>query len=118
MNYYTLPKTNNFVDAIQITTKVLETSDCRHSDRIITSPSLNNVILAKDTDCRSIYDSTDDTTHISKTLCAYLKTIKKQIDNNMDLWDNMKKFTNPYEFIHTVIPGCKVATSQLKPLSR
>lgn len=118
MNYYTLPKTNNFVDAIQITTKVLETSDCRHSDHIITSPSLNNVILAKDTDCRSIYDSTDDTTHISKTLCAYLKTIKKQIDNNMDLWDNMKKFTNPYEFIHTVIPGCKVATSQLKPLSR
>ena len=118
MNYYTLPKTNNFIDAIQITTRVLETSDCRKADDLICSPSLNNVKRASDTDCRSIYDSTDDTTHISKTLCAYLKTIKKQIDNNMDLWDNMKKFTNPYEFIHTVIPGCKVAASQLKPLSR
>jgi 23S rRNA U2552 (ribose-2'-O)-methylase RlmE/FtsJ len=119
MNFYTLPKTNNFIDAIEITTKVLEATDSSDKKSSMISPSLNNVSkVSDDTDCRSIYDSTDDTTHISKTLCAYLKTIKKQIDNNMELWDNMKKFTNPYEFIHTVIPGCKVATSQLKPLSR
>jgi len=106
MNYYTLPKNNNFIDTVQLVTELLETNDT------------TNVRLTTNTDCRSIHDSTDESTFISKTLCAYLKTIKRQIDTNMELWDNMKKFTNPYEFIHTVIPGCKVAASQLKPLSR
>ena len=121
MNYYTLPKNNNFIDSVTLVTSKLatHTSSLTSKEGVgIVSPSLNNVKKSKETDCRSIYDSTDESTHISKTLCAYLKTIKRQIDNNMDLWDNMKKYTNPYEFIHTVIPGCKVATSQLKPLSR
>ena len=122
MNYYTLPKNNNFIDSVNLLTSKLQTrsSLSSYESKGVVSPSLNNVKVPneKETDSRSIYDSTDESTHISKTLCAYLKIIKRQIDNNMDLWDNMKKYTNPYEFIHTVIPGCKVATSQLKPLSR
>lgn len=120
MNYYTLPKNNNFLDSVHLNTEQLEIKDTSSTKQNIpiVSPSLNHVRFTLDTDCRSIYDSTDESTYISKTLCAYLKTIKRQIDSNMDLWDNMKKFTNPYEFIHTVVPGCKVAVSQLKPLSR
>jgi len=37
---------------------------------------------------------------------------------NNDQWDNIKKFTNVYEFIHTIIPNHKISVSKLKPLSR
>ena len=30
----------------------------------------------------------------------------------------VKKYTNPYEFIHTIIPSCKNSISKYKPLSR
>ena len=56
--------------------------------------------------------------YISYSLCDYLSKFKKQIEISSDAWDNIKKFTNPYEFIHTVIPGNKNSISKLKPLSR
>jgi hypothetical protein len=55
---------------------------------------------------------------ISVTLNNYLNNVKKQIDENNDNWDFIKKYTNPYEFIHTIIPGNKTSVSKLKPLSR
>jgi len=51
-------------------------------------------------------------------LCEYLSKFKKQIEVSSDSWDNIKKYTNPYEFIHTLIPGNKFSISKLKPLSR
>ena len=56
--------------------------------------------------------------YISYSLCDYLSKFKKQIEVSSDAWDNIKKYTNPYEFIHTLIPGNKVSISKLKPLSR
>lgn len=56
--------------------------------------------------------------YISPTLSRYLNKIKQQLDENYDIWDYYKKYTNPYEFIHTVIPNTKCAVSKLKPLSR
>mgnify|MGYP000574619485 FL=1 len=47
-----------------------------------------------------------------------MNTIKKQIDLNYENWDYFKKYTNPYEFIHTIIPNTKQSVSKLKPLSR
>ena len=44
--------------------------------------------------------------------------MKKQIDNYTINWDNYKKYTNPYEYIHTVIPFTKQSICKLKPLSR
>ena len=38
---------------------------------------------------------------INKTLCNYLNTIKGEIDSRQSDWDKFKKYTNPYEFIHT-----------------
>ena len=55
---------------------------------------------------------------LSLTLNSYLNNIKKQIDDNYEIWDFIKKYTNPYEFIHTIIPNCKNSISKYKPLSR
>ena len=55
---------------------------------------------------------------ISKTLQEYLSVIKGEIDNCPVDWDYYKKFTNPYEYIQTQIPGENYSVSSLKPLSR
>lgn len=55
---------------------------------------------------------------INKLLNDYLNNIKIQIDTNRNKWDNYKKYTNPYEYIHTIIPNSKQSVSKLKPLSR
>ena len=54
---------------------------------------------------------------INLSLRNYLKDIKLEIDNQ-DSWDNMKKYTNPYEYIHTIVPGYKTSICKYKPLSR
>lgn len=55
---------------------------------------------------------------INKTLSDYLYKIKCQIDTKQHEWDRYKKYTNPYEYIHTVIPGSKYSICKTKPLSR
>jgi hypothetical protein len=55
---------------------------------------------------------------INKTLYKYLSFVKEQIDCRLEQWDKYKKCTNPYEYIHSVIPNTKQAISTLKPISR
>jgi 23S rRNA U2552 (ribose-2'-O)-methylase RlmE/FtsJ len=55
---------------------------------------------------------------INKTLCNYLNNIKGEIDSRQSDWDKFKKYTNPYEYIHTAVPNSKQAVCKLKPLSR
>jgi len=58
---------------------------------------------------------------ISHTLNMHLCEIKAQIEDcGEEPWDSVKKYTNPFEFIHTAIPNCKTYTtvSKLRPLSR
>ena len=55
---------------------------------------------------------------INKTLKKYLNTLKSQIDECELAWDKYKKYTNPYEFIHTPVPNARSAICQYKPLSR
>ena len=55
---------------------------------------------------------------INKTLYKYLSLIKEQIDCRLEEWDKYKKCTNPYEYIHSIIPNTKQAISTLKPISR
>ena len=55
---------------------------------------------------------------INKTLASYLSTIKTEIDNRQDDWDRFKKYTNPYEYIHTQISNTKMSVCKTKPLSR
>jgi 23S rRNA U2552 (ribose-2'-O)-methylase RlmE/FtsJ len=55
---------------------------------------------------------------LSLSLARYLDDVKHLITEHADDWDNAKKMTNPYEYIHTVIPHGKHPISKLKPLSR
>ena len=65
--------------------------------------------------------STNDTmnqVYVSSSIYAHLCDIKHQIERYQDTWDNIKKFTNPYEYIHSNITGNKTNISKLRPLSR
>lgn len=55
---------------------------------------------------------------ISNSLSNYLYEIKEKINNYDKEWDVYKKYTNPYEYIHTVLPIKKMYLSNYKPLSR
>ena len=55
---------------------------------------------------------------ISHSLYNSLCEAKIKIEQNDIAWDNCKKILNPYEFIHTVIPGYKTQVSKMTPLSR
>jgi 23S rRNA U2552 (ribose-2'-O)-methylase RlmE/FtsJ len=57
-------------------------------------------------------------TFLNKKLRDFLDHSKKNIDNYVELWDSMKKYTNHYEFIHTLIPEYNVCISKYIPLSR
>jgi len=55
---------------------------------------------------------------INNSLHHYLSHVKREIDGCMAEWDVYKKYTNPYEYIHTNVPNSKAAVCRYKPLSR
>jgi 23S rRNA U2552 (ribose-2'-O)-methylase RlmE/FtsJ len=55
---------------------------------------------------------------INKTMNDYLNLVKVQINLYYDKWDNFKKYTNPYEYIHSNVPNSRQSICKLKPLSR
>lgn len=55
---------------------------------------------------------------ISHSLSNYLYSIKEKITVKERMWDIYKKYTNPYEYIHTIVPSKKKSVSKHKPLSR
>jgi 23S rRNA U2552 (ribose-2'-O)-methylase RlmE/FtsJ len=66
----------------------------------------------------TILPSDSDICQKEYSLKKYLSKIKGLIDKHINDWDVIKKYTNPYEFIHTTIPGQKVSVSKYKPISR
>ena len=55
---------------------------------------------------------------INNSLYKYLKQTKELITGNEKQWDKYKKYTNPYEFIHTNCENSMYCISKIKPLSR
>lgn len=55
--------------------------------------------------------------YLNHSLYYYLKDTKYQIEKNYEKWDIYKKYTNPYEYIHTSYDKYNNISS-LKPLSR
>ena len=55
---------------------------------------------------------------INHNLYKYLTDEKRRIDDYASEWENIKKYKNPYEFIHTSLPFQKKSISKYKPLSR
>ena len=52
------------------------------------------------------------------SLYNYLHLLKQTIDEYYEYWDIIKKITNPYEYIHTIVPNHKCSLCKYKPLSR
>jgi len=55
---------------------------------------------------------------ISQSLCNYMNDIKNKIYHREKDWDVYKKYTNPYEYIHSIVPQKKKSISKYKPISR
>jgi 23S rRNA U2552 (ribose-2'-O)-methylase RlmE/FtsJ len=55
---------------------------------------------------------------ISQSLSFFLQDLKDKIHIHEKEWDNFKKYTNIYEYIHTNNPYKKRSVSKYKPLSR
>ena len=97
-----LNKTNNKDLELQAETIPTTSCECATTDTTDTTDTTN----------------TTDTTYISNSLFDFLSRFKEQIELSAEAWDTIKKYTNPYEFIHTIIPGSKLSVSKIKPLSR
>jgi 23S rRNA U2552 (ribose-2'-O)-methylase RlmE/FtsJ len=65
-----------------------------------------------------IASDTVPTPIISQSLSTYLYDIKQRLEPIESDWDTFKKYTNPYEYIHSVVPFKKKCVSKYSPLSR
>lgn len=55
---------------------------------------------------------------INPSLKNYLNYMKNLISYYLYEWDNVKRYTNTYEFIHTSVPKYNLSISKIKPISR
>lgn len=72
----------------------------------------------RDSNLKLVFNQKDNENKKVYSLQRYSVKIKSLIDKHLNDWDQIKKYTNPYEFIHTLIPGQKVSVSKYKPISR
>ena len=75
-----------------------------------------NINIFNKIDC--INHSTSPKPSISFSLAHYLYEIKKKLEDREKDWDIYKKYTNPYEYVHGLVPNKKKSISKYKPLSR
>ena len=88
MSYFTLPTNNNLFNIDDLYIK--------------TSNNISNI----------------EKNILSSVLSNKVITFKHKIDDHKSEWDYYKKFTNPYEFIHSYIPGINKSVAKYKPISR
>jgi 23S rRNA U2552 (ribose-2'-O)-methylase RlmE/FtsJ len=93
MNYFLLPNINH---------NIYKFIDCIFNEELT------------DKDKSSTLDDLDR----NNSSAYYLNEIKNKIKIYEREWDIYKKFTNPYEFINTIIPNKNKCVSKYKPLSR
>ena len=56
--------------------------------------------------------------YVSHSLYHYLLQKKNEITQHAGKWDRYKKYTNAYEYVHTIVPELKQSICRVKPLSR
>ena len=61
---------------------------------------------------------TEPNVAVSQSVAFYMNEIKEKIASREKDWDVIKKYTNPYEYIHSIVPLRKKSISKYKPLSR
>jgi 23S rRNA U2552 (ribose-2'-O)-methylase RlmE/FtsJ len=89
----------------------------------INLPNLNNLnldfnIIYKNNKCQANILSDENDIILCYSLYNYLHLLKQTIDEYYEYWDILKKITNPYEYIHTIVPNYKCSLCKYKPLSR
>lgn len=65
-----------------------------------------------------LFNESVPTERVSQSLSRLLYDVKEQICTREKEWDIYKKYTNTYEYIHTIIHHKKQSVSKYKPLSR
>lgn len=78
-------------------------------------PNLH-IIISKHIEC--VTDDSKPVPAISFSLARYLSEVKNKITTYGREWDTYKKYTNPYEYINTIVPNKAKCISKYKPLSR
>jgi len=78
-------------------------------------PTVNNSIV---TNLECVTSATVPLPTISNSLSFYLYEIKNKIDEYGSEWDEFRKYTNPYEYINSMVPNKSKCVSKYKPLSR
>jgi len=76
----------------------------------------SNFLLYKNIACETSENVPDPV--ISHSLSGYLSDIKHKLEHIENDWDIFKRYTNPYEYIHTIVPFKKKCVSKYTPLSR
>jgi len=78
-------------------------------------PNLH-IIISKHIEC--VTDDSKPVPSVSFSLAKYLGEAKNKITTYGREWDTYKKYTNPYEYINTIVPNKAKCISKYKPLSR
>lgn len=78
-------------------------------------PTVNNSIV---TNLECVSSTAVPLPTISNSLSFYLYEIKNKIDEYGSEWDEFRKYTNPYEYINSMVPNKSKCVSKYKPLSR
>ena len=81
-------------------------------------PDCNHILKSINIKLKFKVAEEEDDVYLSKSIHKYLNHSKELIDQNYKKWDMMKKYTNPYEFIHSNLPHMNYAISKVKPVSR
>jgi len=80
-------------------------------------PYLNNIIDPLNIKLK-FQNKSDKLKNINPSLKKYLNDMKNLISNYLYDWDNIKRYTNTYEFIHTLVPKYNKSISKINPISR
>ena len=81
-------------------------------------PDCNHILKSINIKLKFKVNDEDADIYLSKSIHKYLNNSKELIDQNYKKWDIIKKYTNPYEFIHSNLPHMNYAISKVKPVSR
>jgi len=82
------------------------------------SSSIMPYISPRILDIKPIFSQEEtSSTFLSHSLEIYLRKLKDQINEHLKVWDVYKKYTNPYENIHSAFNGTQ-PVCQIKPISR
>jgi len=76
-----------------------------------------NIIL-KTNQIKIIFCDEKNVDTISLSTKKYVEIMKGNINKCYSQWDNLKKITNEFEYIHTPVPYYKNSVSKIKPISR